>query len=421
MRVGIIGLGGMGQFYARQLAKLEFEVLGSDLPDLNDGLRGKLGEHGIEVAKDGYEVARRSDYTIYCVPVETIDAVVEAYGKSSKKNSVALGASSVKEPEAVAFDRHLPSNVGKVLIHSLHGPNVNPVGQTLVTINHDADNLSYWNVKKDLGELGSNIVELPDYTQHDKITADTQAVTHTGFLSMATAWKNAGHYPWENPSYQSSLDAVKILLSMRILSGKSHLYGGLAILNRYSREQVLQYARSVREFYAAMVGTERQKDELRQRLEEAAEFVFRDGTRKVGLNENIMASFRMNEKSKKIKPNSHLSLLAMVDAWRQTKTNPYDNRICETPPFKLRLGIVENLFMNEKLLAESMITAFRNPHIKQEDLQFVLAVQDWANIVFRQELANYKALFEETSRFFSKKIEALNLRGLSDELVELLG
>ena len=39
----------------------------------------------------------------------------------------------------------------------------------------------------------------------------------------------------------------------------------------------------------------------------------------------------------KRKPNSHLSLLAMVDCWYQLKMNPYSHMVCQTPLFRFWL------------------------------------------------------------------------------------
>ena len=73
----------------------------------------------------------------------------------------------------------------------------------------------------------TDIVEIADYHEHDKIVADTQAVTHVGFESMGTAWKEAGFFPWENGSYVGGIDNVKILTTLRIFSYKAHVYAGL--------------------------------------------------------------------------------------------------------------------------------------------------------------------------------------------------
>jgi prephenate dehydrogenase len=47
--------------------------------------------------------------------------------------AVVAGQTSVKAPEKVAFEKHLPEDVHIVSCHSLHGPTVNPIGQPLVS------------------------------------------------------------------------------------------------------------------------------------------------------------------------------------------------------------------------------------------------------------------------------------------------
>ena len=68
------------------------------------------------------------------------------------------------------------------------------------------------------------------WEEHDKVTADTQVVTHLGFLAMGTAWQQMGTYPWEN-SYVGGIENVKVLMALRIFSSKPHVYTGLAMLN----------------------------------------------------------------------------------------------------------------------------------------------------------------------------------------------
>lgn len=98
--------------------------------------------------KDGHAVARSSDFIVYSVEAEYIDRVVAEYGpcksvnfsryltnpiQATKVHAVVAGQTSVKAPEKVAFEKHLPSDVHIVSCHSLHGPSVSPVGQPLVS------------------------------------------------------------------------------------------------------------------------------------------------------------------------------------------------------------------------------------------------------------------------------------------------
>src|SRR5690348_5228243 len=102
---------------------------------------------------------------------------------ATKLGAIVGGQTSCKDPEIKAFEEHLPSDVDIVSCHSLHGPNVDPRGQPLVLIQHRASAASFAKVETVLRCLNSTAVYLTAQ-EHDRITADTQAVTHAAFLSM---------------------------------------------------------------------------------------------------------------------------------------------------------------------------------------------------------------------------------------------
>lgn len=110
---------------------------------------------------------------------------------------------------------------------------------------------------------------------HDRITADTQAVTHLAFLSMGTAWMNQGMYPWLNDTYVGGIENVKVMTAFRIYGNKWHVYAGLAIMNPCAKEQVLQYAQSVTELFQLII-TE-QKMAFKQRVHEVDPDCIRQG------------------------------------------------------------------------------------------------------------------------------------------------
>ncbi|RYF25505.1 MAG: prephenate dehydrogenase, partial [Flavobacteriales bacterium] len=238
MHIGIIGLGDMGKLYALAFAEAGYEVCGTDVSSRLLELKEELSAQKIEILADGHEVSRKSDFIIYAVEAEKIAAVVSYFAKSTKYGAIVGGQTSVKHPEIAAFEQYLPKDAQIVTSHSLHGPGFNTEGQTLVVIRHRATDVAYLKAKEIYSALKSNIIEMDDYQQHDKIVADTQAVTHMGFESMGSAWKNAGFYPWDNPVYAGGIDNVKVLTTLRIFSYKSHIYAGLAILNPYAQEQV---------------------------------------------------------------------------------------------------------------------------------------------------------------------------------------
>lgn len=416
MDIGIIGLGDMGKLYAKHFAKAGHQVCGADLPVFREKLEEELTPFGIEILIDGNAVSRKCDVIFYAVEAEKIEEVVALYGASTKYGAIVAGQTSVKHPEIAAFEKYLPKDVNIITCHSLHGPGFDPKGQTLIVIPHRCDTAAYTRMTDLLAVLGSDIVEMKDYHEHDKIVADTQAVTHMGFESMGTAWKEAGFFPWENPSYLGGIDNVKILTMLRIFSYKSHIYAGLAIMNPYARHQIKRYAQSESELFKLMIMEK--EAEFRQRIKEVKHFLFPDDKQFLLLDNQVMKEFSLSGTGAPHTPNSHLSLLSMADAWYHLKINPYDNLICQTPPFRLRLGIVEYLFRNEELLEESIAAAIYDKQIRADDLEFHSSVREWSSIIGYGDINGYKQHFDQTKNFFNDRLEQGRLQ--SAELISRL-
>ncbi|KAJ1986547.1 prephenate dehydrogenase (NADP(+)) [Dimargaris cristalligena] len=418
--IGLIGAGEMGLLYARQLRDAGWQRVNiCDLPSKYNELRNKLAGQGINVLPDGYAVSRLSDYIIYSVEAANLPRVVAEYGRASKCGAIVGGQTSVKTPEIDAFEKYLPSDVQIVTMHSLHGPNISTQGQPLVVIRHRCGNEAYDRAHAVLQSLGANMVYLT-YEEHDRITADTQAVTHLAFISMGTAWMTQKVYPWENRTYIGGLENVKVNMAMRIYGSKWHVYAGLAILNPFAKAQINQYVQSVVELYKMMILGH--KDAFRRRIHEAREFVFGGPSKDrspILLNDQIMDKFSLGNIPKQArKPNSHLSLLAMVDCWHKMGINPFDHLICQTPPFRLWLGIVEFCFRNSEILEESIETAINDKEVHAEDLSFFSMTQGWAQCIQSGSFVGYQLRFQETAQFFESRLDEAKVN--STEMIKLI-
>jgi prephenate dehydrogenase (NADP+) len=357
----------------------------------------------IKVLSGGKEVVETSDLVIYSVEAEKLDAVVAEFAVYTKPGAIVAGQTSVKTPEIAAFEKYLPNEAQIITFHGMHGPAFEPKGQTLILIPHRADENARQQMLDLFNVIGSKVVELADYHEHDKIVADTQAVTHVGFESMGTAWMSAGFFPWENASYIGGIDNVKILTTLRIFSYKAHVYAGLAIMNPYAKQQVRQYAVSESELFKLMIQEEEQT--FRERLYRARDFVFHESRKPIMLSDKVMKEFSLSQNHEKQKPNSHLSILSMVDAWYHLGVNPYDNLIGQTPPFRLRLGIAEYLFKNDELLEESIQAALYDKTIRGDDLEFHSAVREWSSIIGYGDMEGYKKHFNQVQTFFNDRLE----------------
>jgi len=363
---------------------------------------------------------------------------------ATKVGAVVAGQTSVKAPEKAAFEAFLPEDVHIVSCHSLHGPSVPPLGQPLVLIHHRGPEWTLRLVETILRPLRSRFVYM-SFEEHDSVTANTQAVTHAAFLSMGTAWKCAGNYPWEEPEgrYVGGIETVKVNITHRIYANKWHVYAGLAILNPSAKIQINQYAKSATELLKLMLeGNER---EFRSRIYRADHAVFRNvsngpRTRPILLSESLLDQFSLRglrernqsaisqnpgsddslgaparsvapNSSADITPlqpraNSHLSLLAMVDCWATLAINPFaDLELAATPIFRLWIGVAEYLFRDRERLDAALEAALLDTTHRSDDLEFVVAARGWSQCVSFGSFELYRRRFEETASFFQSRFE----------------
>ncbi|KAF8943565.1 prephenate dehydrogenase (NADP(+)) [Haplosporangium gracile] len=404
IQLGIIGMGDMGKLYARTLSAAGWKNVNvCDMPNKYETLCEEFAGTGIRVMKDGHLVSRQSDWILYSVPAEFIDSVVATYGPSTKIGAIVAGQTSVKAPEIAAFEKHLPEDVYIITCHSMHGPTVSSKGQPLVIINHRGTAETLALVERILSCFESEIAYL-SYKEHDRITADTQAVTHMAFLSMGTTWKHQDSFPWFDSTYTGGIENVKVNMTMRILSNKWHVYAGLAILNPSAKAQVKQYSLSVAALFKLMI--QEKEAEFVARIRAAGEFVFgnRGAREQILLSDNLLDQYSLGSVPKdKRKPNSHLSLLAMVDCWYQLKMNPYSHMVCQTPLFRFWLGISEYLFLNEDFLQDAMQAALYEKEIREDDMEFMMSARGWQECIALGNMEGYRVRFEDTAQFFKSR------------------
>ncbi|SPC61836.1 probable TYR1 - prephenate dehydrogenase (NADP+) [Ustilago sp. UG-2017b] len=438
IEIGIIGMGDMGRLYATKIRDAGWKNVNvCDRPENFESLRKEFQGSGLNVLRDGHLVSRRSDYIIYSVEAAYIDRVVEQYGSSTKIGAIVAGQTSVKTPEKEAFQKHLPQDAYIISCHSMHGPKVDPTGQPLILIQHRAPDEKLRLVEKIMSCFKSNFVYLT-YDEHDTVTANTQAVTHAAFLSMGTAWCCSHQYPWESERYPGGIETVKINICLRIYSAKWHVYAGLALLNPAAKTQVTQFAQSCTDLFKLMVAE--REEELMERVfaarnqvfgwekdEESNSVISRSGTKEerkpILMSDKLLDRFHMAARKATSAansdsgerdaiaqshppPNSHLSLLAIVDCWSSLGINPYDHLdLAATPIFRIWIGVCEYLFRSPQRLRQACHAAARDHSFRADDTEFVIASRGWAQAVQFGNFDSYQRRFEETRSFFEHRFQ----------------
>ena len=408
MKIGIIGLGDMGKLYATRLSAKGHRVFGCDLPEKKHDLEKELAGTKVHIFEDGHAVSRLSDMIIYSVPSEDIESAVAMYGPSTKRKAIVAGQTSVKSPEIAAFEKYLPGEANIVTCHSMHRPSLRPEGQNMIIINHRSTDLAYEQALEVFKAIGSNIIELPSIKVHDKMTTDTQAVTHLALEGLGASWQGMNKLPWETQSPAHMIDNISTSAALTLFSGKSHVYAGIAMLNPYAMQQIRQYQRSASELLDLM--TMGRESRLRKRISEAGEFVFSDEMRAAtymllggghDYNMNVTHFQQINLKNpiSPIKPTSHLFILAMVDSWHKLGINPYDNRACTTPQYEIRLGVAEHLFRHHALLEESLQASLNDPEANRNDRYFCASVKSWADLIGKRDFDGFIQKYDGVKDF----------------------
>jgi len=247
---------------------------------------------------------------------------------------------------------------------------------------------------------------------------------------MGTAWCCSQSYPWEQGLYVGGIETAKVNLTLRIYSNAWHVYAGLAILNPSARIQIDRYAASATELFKLMLeggtGGDEKQLALKKRIEWAQGVVFgkERQRRPILLSQEVLDRFTLGKTAQsdspvKYKPNSHLSLLAMVDCWAHLGINPYTHlSLAATPIFRLFLGVAEYLFHSPSLLSASIHSALFDTWHRADDLEFVVAARGWSQCVSFGIFELYKRRFEETRKFFEGRFEEAGIVG--SEMIKAL-
>ncbi len=162
-RVGIIGLGKMGQPMARHLRKAGFEVTAYDI---DEHARGQAERSGIALAANPRAVAERSDFVIVVVgfdqEAEDRPARLRTASRAAARPGLIVGIASTVAPRTMArLATHL-ADTGIVLLDMpiTRGEPAAEAGQLLVMVGGDAQ--AFESCKPALASFASSIFHLGD-------------------------------------------------------------------------------------------------------------------------------------------------------------------------------------------------------------------------------------------------------------------
>lgn len=152
---------------------------------------------------------------------------------------------------------------------------------------------------------------------------------------------------------------------------------------------------------------------LRARVHAARDGVFgspgrwRHSQPSVLLSDSVFARFAIGDQSAAPgPPNSHLTLLGIVDCWHQLGLKPFEHlSLAATPVFRMWFGVIEYLFRSEDRLESAISAAANDVSHRSDDCEFVVAARGWSQCVGYKDFALYQRRFEETAKFFDPMSE----------------
>ena len=216
--------------------------------------------------------------------------------------------------------------------------------------------------------------------------------------------------------YVGGIETVKVNIMLRIYANKWHVYAGLAILNPYARIQIDQYSQSCTEIFKLML--EGKKDALKERILRSRDKVFPaagKGKSPILLSESVLDQFTLGPKlpasqstltSRSPPPNSHLSILAMVDSWASLDILPLGHlALAATPIFRMWIGVAEALCRSEEKLNRAIDAAISDTARRSDDLEFVVAARGWSQCVSFGSFKLYEERFKHTAEFFKGRFK----------------
>lgn len=412
MKIGFIGAAGdMASLYARILHEKGHEILVSDKN--KERLRQKYAGLEVKICESNKEAARLSDLLIYSTPISETPEIIQESAPYLRENAVVGGFTSVKTYEVDALLKSSPSDTEIITFHPMHGPSLNPKNQKCVIIPvRTREDSRIKEIEGIVKSTGINVFYVDSASEHDRVMADTQVLTHFAFLSMGNAWRMLGFHPEDNVVYQNEVDRIKALFTKRILSQNPEVYAGIAIFNPEGKRHVRQYVNSLDSIMELVLKEE--KGKLLEKWCSIVQFLGKDylKTSDRSLNRLFNQEYIIENQT-----NSYLSQFVLGDSFMHLGIKPKDNIAFQSPPYKI-LSLLAHKILNGS--AEHCINnAIKNLETKRHDYYFCKSATVLAEIVESGNYSGFIDFFRKSAEFFGGK-ELEKARAETDELIERL-
>lgn len=244
MRISIIGIGEMGEWFAEFAENRGWDISLTDI----DAERGKKMAQKLEANfhPSNKEAASRGDVVLISVPIGQTPKVIEEVSSSTKKGSLLVDIASVKE-RSVKKMREIETKSELASMHPLFGPGAkNLEGQNIITIPVKTGD-KYDKFKSIMTEFGAKVEEM-EASEHDKLMANIQTLTHSALLAYLSAFNSMDNFEkaikYQTPMLKGLLNSCRAFLKE-----DPELCGEMQTQNQYgemARETLMESCRSLK-------------------------------------------------------------------------------------------------------------------------------------------------------------------------------
>lgn len=243
MKLGIIGAGAMGSWFARFARQNGWDV---SITDINVAKARQVAkEVGVEAAGSNEEAVVDADIAVVAVPIAVTPEVVREVAKHVRAGSLLMDVASAKA-DVVEEMRKLDVKFELVSLHPLFGPGARSVKNRIFVSVPIRPGKVYRGFKQRMGELGAEVVEMKA-DDHDRLMAITQCMTHfvlMAYLSALRSMKRAK----QAEKLQTPISSSLFELAKAFLATSPDMHGELQVQNKYSsiaRSAMLEACRSL--------------------------------------------------------------------------------------------------------------------------------------------------------------------------------
>ena len=241
MKVGIIGVGQMGRWFAKLFTEAGDEVV------INDIDRAKMRRISEELgvrASELEELATESDLVIVATPIAETPKVVSEVAGLMREGSLLTDICSVKE-DVVDVMKSVKTEAEMVSLHPLFGPGASDLrGKDIVAVPVKAGK-AYRRLKARLLDMGARIVEMKA-DEHDRLMAVVQCLSHLTVMSFLFTLSSLREFLTED--VRTPMFSHMLLAGKALLARDPDLYGEIQVHNKYAsivRERMLEVCRSL--------------------------------------------------------------------------------------------------------------------------------------------------------------------------------